>query len=245
MPFYQSQGFDLAYRSIGNGPALVLIHGWGANGSEWETASWVAQLAPGRRLLIPDLRGHGASSKPHDVRDYQPRCLAADVIALLDAAGQAEGDLFGYSLGATIALSTIIAEPNRIRSLIAGGVPGDTVAETAAIGRALRGSAAMSERARTYADYAARMGETDLQALGACLETGLPLPPSSELIAFGGEALIAAGDRDRRRKTTESLARFLPGCRFLLLEGADHMGAFTDARFKRAAVEFLDEVSPS
>lgn len=244
MPFYQSDGLELGYRSIGSGPAIVLIHGWGANGSEWDAAGWVSLLAAGRRLLIPDVRGHGSSAKPHEVQQYQPNTLALDVARLLDVAGEAEADLFGYSMGATIALWATVAIPNRVRSLIIGGVGGGAVEETIALGLALRGRGPMTERARTYAEYAREIGETDLEALGACLETGLPLPPPIELAVFGGEALIVAGDQDRRRDTTESLSGFLPGGRLLLLERADHMGAFADPRFKRAVGEFLEEVSP-
>lgn len=245
MPFFESQGLDIGYRSVGAGPAIVLIHGWGANGGEWESAGWVSLLATRRRVLVPDVRGHGTSSKPHDVRAYRMQALAADIVALLDAAGEPEADLFGYSMGAAIALWTTVAVPNRLRSLIVGGVAGGTPEETQALGRALRGTGPMTDRARDYRQYALETGETDLEALGACLETGLPLPPGPELAVFGGEALVVAGDGDRRRATTEAISGFLPGGRLLLLDRADHMGAFSDARFKQAAVEFLDEVSPT
>jgi pimeloyl-ACP methyl ester carboxylesterase len=244
MPHYQSQGLDLAYRALGRGPALVLIHGWGANGQEWDGAGWVAALRDGRRLLIPDVRGHGASARPHDPAQYDLRALAADVIALLDAEGVSEADLFGYSMGAAVALWITAAVPLRVRSLIVGGVPGGAVEETIALGRALRGQEPLTERARVYADYAREQGETDLEALGACLESGLAVPDGNDLLAFGGEALLVAGDQDRRRTMTESLLAFLPGGRFLLLDHADHMGAYADPRFQEATVAFLDEVSP-
>lgn len=244
MPTYQSHSLTLAYREIGEGPALVLVHGWGANGREWDDYGWTEALATGRRLLIPDMRGHGQSAKPHEPEAYRGDALAADVVALLDAAGEREADLFGYSMGASIALWTVALEPDRIRSLVAGGIPGAHPADAADLGRAIRGRAPMSERAARYRDDAARMGETDFEALGACLEaTGLAPPPCPELAIFGGEALIAAGDRDRRLNLTEQIAGCLPGGRFLLLDGADHMGAFGDPRFMRAAQEFLAEVS--
>lgn len=245
MPVYRSEGLLLSYRDAGVGPVVVLIHGWGANGREWDVAGWTSVLAPGRRLLIPDLRGHGASSKPHEAEAYRMKALARDMLALLEAAGADQADLLGYSMGGGIAIWTAVLAPNRVRSLISGGVVGSDAAEVvAAMGRELRGQGALSERAARYRDYAATMGEHDLQALGACLEAGLSPPPCPELAIFGGEALMVAGDRDWRREATEHMAGCLPGGRFLLLDGADHMAAFADPRFKRAAVEFLAEVSP-
>jgi hypothetical protein len=88
------------------------------------------------------------------------------------------------------------------------------------------------------------MGVSDFEALGACMETGLQPPPCMELAVYGGEALMVAGDGDRRRVPTERLAACLPGGRFVLLDGVDHMGAFLDVRFHHAARDFLDAVSP-
>lgn len=245
MPDYRSQGLSLNYRDTGRGPAIVLIHGWGANGREWESAGWVAALAAERRLLIPDVRGHGGSARPVDAQAYRMESLAADVIALLSAAGEPEADLLGYSMGAAIALWATVLAPRRVRSIIAGGVSGSGAAEAQAIGLALRQQGPLSGRAARYRDFAASMGEHDFASLGACLEGGLMPPPCPELAVFGGEALLVAGDQDWRAEGTEQVAGCLPGGRFMLLDGADHMSAFTDLRFKRAAVEFLAEVSPA
>jgi pimeloyl-ACP methyl ester carboxylesterase len=244
MPLYQSHGLTLAYHEMGKGPALVLVHGWGANGREWDDFGWTAPLAADRRLLIPDVRGHGESARPHEVAAYRGEALAADMIALLETAGEEQADLFGYSMGASIALWTVVVAPDRVRSLVAGGVPGANPEDAAELGRAMRGHGPITERAARYRDDAAARGETDVQALGACLEAGIGPPPCPELALFGGEALLAAGDRDRRRELTERISGCLPGGRFVLLEGADHMGVFGDPRFHRAAREFLAEVSP-
>jgi pimeloyl-ACP methyl ester carboxylesterase len=239
----ESQGLTLSYRVLGSGPPLVLIHGWSANGSEWDQVGWTDTL-PGRTLLIPDLRGHGSSSKPHDSAAYAMQAFAADVVALLDAAGSAAADVFGYSMGGTIALWTAVLAPGRVASLIAGGVADATADEAAVLARALVGQDPPTSRSERYRAYIEKVGNNDLEALVACLNAGVPAPECSELAVFGGEALLAAGDQDFRRATTERLAGCLPGGRFLPLGGADHMGAFEDARFKAAVVDFLEEVSP-
>ncbi len=242
---FESLGLSLAFHSSGSGPGLVLIHGWGANGREWDDSGWTSVLATGRTLIIPDLRGHGASAKPHDPAVYAMESLAQDVVALLDALDQPTADIFGYSMGGTVALWVAVLAPSRVRSLVAGGVAGESPRETIDMGRALLGLEPMTSRARRYREYALSMGEGDFAALGACLLTGLPAPPLTELAVYGGEALLAAGENDRRRDLTEELARGLPGGRFLLLDGADHMTGYTDPRFKEAVAEFLTEVSPT
>ncbi len=240
---YESQGLTLSYNLVGNGPPLVLIHGWSANGHEWEDVGW-SEALPGRTLIIPDLRGHGLSAKPHEPAAYTMEAFASDIVALLDAIDAPSADVFGYSMGGTVALWTAVLAPARVQSLIAGGVADARDGDASGLAHALRGTDPPTSRSERYRAYIERVGTNDMEALLACLDAGIRAPSCPELAVFGGEALLACGDGDRRRETTERLAACLPGGRFLLLEGADHMGGFEDARFKAAAAEFLDEVSP-
>lgn len=240
---FESQGLTLSYRAVGSGPPLVLIHGWSANGGEWDQVGWTDILRE-RTLLIPDLRGHGMSAKPHDSGAYTMQAFGADVVALLDVVDEASADIFGYSMGGTIALWTAVLAPSRVQSLIAAGVADATAGDAASLGRALVGKDPPTDRSERYRAYIEKVGNNDMEALVAALNAGVVAPACPELAIFGGEALLVSGDLDFRRETTERLAGCLPGGRFLLLEGADHMGSFEDARFKSAVVDFLDEVSP-
>lgn len=243
MPLFQNDGLELAYEDIGAGPALVLIHGWAASGREWRDHGWVERLS-GRRLLMLDVRGHGRSAKPHSPEAYAVPKLAGDMIALMTALALPEADVFGYSMGATIALGAAVLAPSRVRSLVDGAAPADPLQVTA-LGRALQGRGEFDPvRLEAYRAYALQDRSNDLPALSACLEAGLGAPPCEELAIFGGEALIAVGTRDRRFEVNQRLSECLPGGRFLALEEADHMGAFSDERFQSAVVGFLDEVSP-
>ena len=69
-------------------------------------------------------------------------------------------------------------------------------------------------------------------------------PSCVSLAVYGGEALIVAGDQDRRATFTQETADCLPGGRFVMIEGADHMGAFADPRFVAEVQAFLAEWSP-
>ena len=67
-------------------PTVVLVHGFASSTRDnWVNTGWVRDLLrAGRRVLAIDQRGHGASEKPHDPRDYDLALLAADVRTVLD-----------------------------------------------------------------------------------------------------------------------------------------------------------------
>ena len=94
-------GETLAYVELGNAasPPLVLIHGFTDNARDW--VPLVPFLSTSYRLIIPDLRGHGRSSKPECC--YAPLDFAYDIKLLLDALGIARADIVGHSLGSIIA----------------------------------------------------------------------------------------------------------------------------------------------
>jgi pimeloyl-ACP methyl ester carboxylesterase len=154
--------------------------------------------------------------------------------------GTVQADVFGYSMGGAIALWLAARWPVRVGRLVVGAPSGGEPERTAALGRALRGPGPLDQRAAEYRDYALRAPSNDLVALAACLESGLPAPSCADLGQFGGPALLAAGETDRRFEATRSLAACLPGARFLPIVGEDHMGAFADSGFKQAVCAFLD-----
>lgn len=232
----------LAYSDLGQGPGLVLLHGWSGNSRLWEAFGWTRHLE-GRRLLALDLRGHGASAKPHEPEAYRMEALAGDVLALLDATGLDEADLFGYSLGALMALWTAVLEPGRVRSLVMGGV-NDQPQEWVAQGQALRGKGPMTAGADASRDFARLTPGNDLEALAALLEAGPCPPPREQLAVFGGEARVVAGTEDDQFGAARRIAECLPGGRFVPIEGTDHNATFGDQRFMEAVLAFLEEVSP-
>src|SRR4051794_33542994 len=138
MPTYNSHGLKLNYRDQGSGPALILIHGWGADSREWEEAGWTNAF-PGRRLLIPDVRGHGESAKPTEPAAYAMERLADDIMALMNVVELVEADVFGYSMGGAIALWTAITAPAMVRCLIVGAMSGSAPDQAREMGRQILG----------------------------------------------------------------------------------------------------------
>ena len=78
-------GAKLAYRELGQGQPVVLIHGYFSNAvTNWIRYGHAATIAGrGFRVVMPDLRGHGDSAKPHDGAAYPPDVLADDGFALV------------------------------------------------------------------------------------------------------------------------------------------------------------------
>ncbi len=121
--FPSFDGQPIAWREIGGGRPIVLLHGLFSdavtNWVRFGTAERIA--AAGYRVVMPDLRGHGASAKPHDAAAYPPDVLAMDVAALAEHLGLGEFDLGGYSLGARTAVRCVLRGVTP-RRLVLGGM---------------------------------------------------------------------------------------------------------------------------
>ncbi len=111
----ERQGETIAWEARGDpgAPCLVLLHNLLTDRTVWDGVA--ERLAPGLRLLLVDLRGHGESSAraPFDVA-----ALAGDLLAILDAEGVATAEVAGVSLGAAVAVELARQAPARVRRLV-------------------------------------------------------------------------------------------------------------------------------
>src|SRR5688572_25411690 len=98
MVSFVSDGVEIAYELSGEGPPILLIHGFASNKEvNWRDTGWVKVLvAAGRMVIAVDNRGHGASAKLYDSSAYSTAIMARDSIALLDHLGIAKTDVMGY-----------------------------------------------------------------------------------------------------------------------------------------------------
>lgn len=109
-------GITLAYVQLGNphGVPVVLIHGYTDSDLDW--APLIPYLSRDFRLVVVDLRSHGASSKPECC--YTRLDFAYDVKLLLDALGIGRADIVGHSLGSMIAQTFAEYWPQRTRRVV-------------------------------------------------------------------------------------------------------------------------------
>src|ERR1019366_10255200 len=97
-----SDGVGIAYEVTGEGRPVVLLHGFPDSGSLWRHQ--VTALADaGFKVIVPDMRGYGASDKPAEIDAYNNLYLVADVGAVLDHAGVQRAHVVGHDWGAAVA----------------------------------------------------------------------------------------------------------------------------------------------
>jgi haloacetate dehalogenase len=111
-------GITLSVQQGGGGSPLILLHGFPQTGMCW--AKVAPELARRHRVIIPDLRGYGASDAPPDDpahRTYAKRRMAQDIVALMDALGVEQSDVLGHDRGARVAYRLALDHPKRVSRL--------------------------------------------------------------------------------------------------------------------------------
>jgi pimeloyl-ACP methyl ester carboxylesterase len=243
---FRSGSVEIAYLDEGAGDPIVLIHGFASNKeTNWVHPGWVTTLTrAGYRVVAPDNRGHGASTKLYDPADYHTELMAADAVALLDHLGIATADLMGYSMGARIAAFCAVLHPRRIRSVVLGGlgihlVEGVGLPES--IAYALEADSlddVNDPTGRVFRQFA-QQTRSDLVALAACIRGSRQTLGREEVARIAAPVLIAVGTNDQVAGSAQALAALIPGARALDIPGRDHMLAVGDRVFKAAVLEFL------
>lgn len=116
MTVVRAHGVDFNVVDHGNGPPLVLLHGFtGSSGSWWRVGH---DLARHHRVIAIDLIGHGATSAPRDPSRYGFEHALDDLAEVISQLSLARAAWLGYSMGGRLALGLALRHPNRVSSLI-------------------------------------------------------------------------------------------------------------------------------
>jgi pimeloyl-ACP methyl ester carboxylesterase len=245
-------GLNLRYFDEGDpsGEPVLMIHGFASSALvNWVHPGWLKTLGDaGYRVIAMDNRGHGGSDKPLDAEAYRPWVMAEDSIALLDHLRIPEAHLFGYSMGARISVFAALAHPERIRSLVLGGLGigmTDGVGDWDPIADALLApdpETITHERGRMFRTFADQT-RSDKQALSACIRGSRDLVARSDMGRIEAPTLIGVGTKDDIAGSAQELADLMPNARALDIPGRDHMLAVGDKVFKQAVLAFYAELS--
>ncbi len=121
MPCFENEAGDaLWYEDRGNGPAIVLVHGWCMSSSIWQFQ--LESLSRSFRVITPDLRGHGRSVRSG--HGYQFEGFSADLVALFRHLDLGNAILAGWSMGAQVAMQAFATLKGRLSGLVLiGGTP--------------------------------------------------------------------------------------------------------------------------
>lgn len=238
-------GVRLAWREMGEGRPVVLLHGFLSDAAtNWIKYGHAAAIAArGRRVIMPDLRAHGESDKPHDARFYSPDVLESDARVLIAALGLTDYDLGGYSLGART-LSRLLATGARPGRMVFAGMGLEGLTDTGRraghfrhiltnLGRHQRGSPEWMAEAflkTTRGDPVALLG-----IIGTFVST-----PLAEIERFNLPALVVCGAEDQDNGSAPALADALPDARYVEVPGG-HMSAVVKPELGEAMAAFLAE----
>jgi len=237
---------DIAFLDEGEGEPVVLVHGFASNKEvNWVAPGWVTTLTrAGRRVIALDNRGHGQSTKLYEPAAYHGAVMAQDVRALLDHLALPRADVVGYSMGARITAFLALAEPQRVRAAVFGGLGirlVDAVGLPESIAQALeaRSRDDISDPAGLLFRSFAEQTRSDLRALAACIRGSRQTLSRDEVGRIAAPLLVAVGSKDQIAGSPQALAALIPGAQALTIPGRDHMLAVGDRVFKEGVLEFL------
>lgn len=243
---HEVKGFDglpIAVHVVGEGRDLMLIHGYFSNAwTNWIRYGHAAKLVEaGFRLILPDLRGHGESGKPHDPAAYAADALTHDNLAVVEHFGLTDYDLGGYSLGARTSVRMLARGANPRRVILSG--------------MGLRGLTQTLDNGGYYTNVLTNLGtfergtsewmteaflkttKGDPVALLNILKTFVDTP--AEVIAgFRQPTAVICGADDDSNGSAHELADILADSHYYEVPG-NHMNAVTRKELGQAMVDFL------
>jgi pimeloyl-ACP methyl ester carboxylesterase len=251
MPKVNRDGVNLYYEVHGEGPALLLSHGYSATSQMWQ--GQVEALSKKHTLITWDMRGHGQSDYPEDQAAYSEEATVADMAAILDTVGAKTAIIGGLSLGGYMSLAFHLAHPERTRALLiidtGPGYRKDEARagwnstslrtaeryETEGLGRLAAGSVEMRTSTHRNAEGLARAARGMLTQRDDRVISSLPTiaVPSVVVVGANDTPFLAASDY---------MAAKIPGAKKVVIADAGHAANIDQpAAFNAAILGFLAE----
>jgi len=241
--FETADRVGLAWHETGEGRPVVLLHGLFSDAeTNWIRFGHAAAIAArGFRVIMPDLRGHGTSDRPHDPAAYPKDVLANDGLALIAHLGLTDYDLGGYSLGARTAVRMVALGAKPKRLIVSGmGLQGliDTGRRAGHFKTILEGLGTFERGSPEW------MAEAFLKTTGGDPLALLPLLDSfvdtdeEMLRSISMPTLVLSGAEDHDNGSAEALAALLRQGDYVEVPG-NHMSAVIKPELGTAIADFL------
>ncbi len=113
MQYCSVNNIKLCYQDVGSGETIILLHGLGSNGTDWQQQ--IDYFSPNYRVIAIDCRGHGRSDKPDG--KYTIPLFADDMVQLFDHLKIDSFHLVGFSMGGMTAFQIAVDNPQKIKTL--------------------------------------------------------------------------------------------------------------------------------
>lgn len=241
--FASFDGVEIAWRELGDGRPVVLLHGlFSSSRTNWlDYGAAAAVVEAGFRAILPDFRGHGDSAGPSDEAAYPADVLAMDVEALVAHLGLSDFDLGGYSLGARTVVR-LLARGTRPRRAVLGGmglagIVGGAERQAWFLNVVANADSFAKGTREFYAAAFMRQGGVDAQAAAGVLRSQLATP-ADVLATLSTPTLVVCGADDTDNGSAAELAGSLPEAQLATIPG-NHMSAVTKPDFGAAIASFL------
>jgi pimeloyl-ACP methyl ester carboxylesterase len=240
-----SDGIDLAYHELGAGRPVVLLHGLFSDANmNWIRFGHAERIAgEGFRVIMPDLRGHGLSAKPHEPQHYPVGILARDLRELITHLGLTDFDLGGFSLGARTTVEGV-GEGLRPRRAILGGAGLEGLRQWERRKNFFLEAIELFDRVPRGDPHWLSIQFMKSQKIDR-VSAALLLQSFADafmdwLKAFTMPTLVVCGSEDDDNGSAEELAAALPNATFREVPGT-HMSSVTKPEFGAAIATFLAE----
>ncbi|HET6891979.1 MAG TPA: alpha/beta hydrolase [Pyrinomonadaceae bacterium] len=232
--FINSNGVRIRYQTWGQGPPVILIHGFGESLESWQRGGVVRSLSPHFQVIALDMRGQGRSDKPHDPKSYGTE-LSGDIVRVLRHLGIPKAHIVGYSMGALVALDFAVLHQEHTLSVVLGGAglnPPSTLDD-------FRQQAEAFEQGKVPG----REGD-DPKALAALLR-GLRVLSEEDVRRIHVPMAVLIGANDRFMPSVQRLSRILPATQVTVIPDVDHATAPSHRKFTQALLAFLLKQKPA
>jgi pimeloyl-ACP methyl ester carboxylesterase len=232
MPYVPSHGVRIHYQIAGNGPPLLLQHGFTDSLESWYEFGYVPALQSHYRLILLDARGHGRSEKPHEAPAYEPQLFVADILAVLDHLRIAKAHYWGYSMGGRIGFATTKYAPERFSSFIIGGAhpyQDNRDALASWLPELQKGAGAIAPLWETPLSPAlqARLLTNDMEAIVVYWRQRMEDPGFEEVLpTLTMPCLLYAGEADGRFAKAKGCVTHIPDATFFSVPSLKHAEGF-------------------
>jgi len=238
-----SDGVDLVWHEAGEGRPVILVHGLFSDARmNWIKFGHAEQLvAAGFRVIMPDLRAHGASAKPHDPACYPPGILGRDLVELVAHLGLRDYDLGGFSLGSRTVVDGVAEGLGPRRAILSGmgleGLLGWEQRHRFFIEAFEKFDAAVRGDRHWFAIQFMKSQKVDRVATRLLLQSHSAVDEVM-LERFTMPTLVLCGADDHDNGSAPALAGKLPAATYVEVPGT-HTTSVTQRLLGAAMVEFL------
>jgi pimeloyl-ACP methyl ester carboxylesterase len=255
--FFDSDGVKIRYITVGEGEPVLLIHGYTAS-AEMNWGTVIPALSKNYQVIAIDNRGHGKSEKPHGAEHYGEE-MVLDSVRLLDHLGIEKAHIVGYSMGGYITAKMTTMAPDRMLSATIGGAgwaqdDPERNQMLDALADALENDGNLAPLFAALTPEGEEMPEEQLKMMNTMImQNNDPKALASVARGMKEHAVskeeveevdvptqLIMGAKDPLKATSDAWMSVQTDDEYVVIDGADHMTAFTNPEFLKSVQEFIE-----